>query len=88
MANIAIPQRVPGYAEEALERVRQARRYPILPLTVLIFLLIIPALFAGQLAPHHPTQDSSLSDRLAPRSGRRTAPGSISWALTSWAGTF
>jgi peptide/nickel transport system permease protein len=67
MANVAtIPQRVPGYAGEALERIRQARRYPIVPLAVLLLLLIIPAIFSNQLAPHHPTKDSSLSDRLAP----------------------
>jgi peptide/nickel transport system permease protein len=66
MANVAIPQWVPGYAGEAWEWVKQVRRYPVLPLAVLLVLLVIPAIFSSQLAPHHPTKDSSLSERLAP----------------------
>jgi peptide/nickel transport system permease protein len=44
---------------------RQARRYPLIPLGILIFLLVIPALFASQVAPYDPLK-GSLAKRLTP----------------------
>jgi hypothetical protein len=69
MANIAIPRRLPGYSvAEVWQQITRARRYPLLPLAVLLLLLVIPAAFAGWVAPHDPI-DGSLSNRLLPRSG-------------------
>ena len=34
---------------------REFRRFPIIPMFILVFLLIIPAIFADVLAPHHST---------------------------------
>jgi peptide/nickel transport system permease protein len=44
---------------------RQARRYPLIPLGILTFLLVIPALFAYQIAPYDPLK-GSLAKRLRP----------------------
>jgi peptide/nickel transport system permease protein len=43
----------------------QMKQYPILPVAVLMLLLVIPALFASQVAPHNPVK-GSLSKRLKP----------------------
>ena len=45
--------------------VRQVRRYPVVPLAILTFLLVIPAILAPQVAPYDPLQ-GSLSKRLKP----------------------
>jgi hypothetical protein len=67
MANIAIP--VPGYGVGGVRRaVVRVRRYPVLPLAVLIFLLVIPAIFATQITDtwlHNPLE-GKLSERLTP----------------------
>ena len=44
---------------------RVVRRYPIIPVIVLIIVLIIPAAFAGLIAPHDPFEQD-LRNRLAP----------------------
>jgi peptide/nickel transport system permease protein len=44
---------------------RQARRYPLIPLGLLMFLLVIPAVFAYQIAPYDPLK-GSLAKRLRP----------------------
>ena len=44
---------------------REARRYPILPIVILMVVLIIPAIFADQIAPHDPTS-GNLGKRLTP----------------------
>ena len=44
---------------------REARRYPILPIIILMVVLIIPAIFADQIAPHDPTR-GNLGKRLTP----------------------
>ena len=55
MAVVAIPRRpwdlIPG-APAVSRGLAWARRYPLLPLFVLVFILVIPAIFANQLAPH------------------------------------
>lgn len=67
MANIAIP--VPGYGiGRARQAVAQVRRYPVLPLAVLIFLLVIPAIFATQITDAwlQDPLEGELSERLEP----------------------
>ncbi len=44
---------------------RQLKRYPLVPLTILMLVLIIPAIFADLIAPYDPYQ-SHLRNRLAP----------------------
>jgi peptide/nickel transport system permease protein len=44
---------------------RQARRYPLIPVGLLTFLLVIPAVFAHQIAPYDPLK-GSLAKRLRP----------------------
>lgn len=66
MANVAIPRRLSGYAMPGWKRFQaQARRYPLLPLSILLLVLIIPAIFADFVAPHDPTV-GKLSERLRP----------------------
>jgi peptide/nickel transport system permease protein len=63
---IASASTVPWYAPPKIARaVIQVRRYPALPLAILIFLLLVPAIFAAQVAPHDPLK-GSLSKRLTP----------------------
>ena len=45
--------------------VRAARRYPLIPFIILMVGLVIPALFAQFIAPHHPTR-GQFSERLTP----------------------
>ena len=44
---------------------REARRYPVIPIAILIVVLVIPAIFAPWIAPHDPL-DGNLPDRLIP----------------------
>jgi peptide/nickel transport system permease protein len=56
----------PWYAPPRMAHaVRQARRYPLVPLAMLTFLLVIPAVLAAQVAPHDPLK-GSLAKRLKP----------------------
>src|SRR5215831_1232401 len=62
----AVPTTAPWYAPPRIARAMiQVKRYPALPLAILIFLLLIPAIFASQVAPHDPLK-GSLSKRLKP----------------------
>ena len=67
MANVAIPW--PASAVAAGSRLRRsltwARRYPLLSLAVLLFVLVTPAVFADYVAPHDPFKGNVL-DRLQP----------------------
>ncbi len=67
MANLAVPGRIPGArsVNGVWRALGTARRYPIFPVTILLFVLVLPAIFADWVAPHDPVQ-GSLSDRLAP----------------------
>ena len=57
---------LPWYAPPRVARaMRQARRYPLVPLAMLTFLLVIPAVLAPQVAPHDPLK-GSLAKRLKP----------------------
>lgn len=66
MANIAIPRSLPGSRVLGVRRtLSTARRYPIFPLTILLLVLVIPAIFADWVAPYNP-RIGSLSNRLTP----------------------
>ena len=53
MAAIAVPgRRAWGVVPGLLRGAAKARRYPLLPLAVLLVLLVIPAIFADLIAPH------------------------------------
>src|SRR5215475_5231130 len=57
---------LPWYAPPRVaEAMSQVRRYPLVPLALLTFLLVIPALFAAQVAPYDPLK-GSLAKRLKP----------------------
>jgi len=57
---------LPWYAvPRVADAMAQVTRYPLVPLTLLLLFLVIPAVFAPWVAPHDP-YDGSLSDRLAP----------------------
>ena len=61
-----IPESVAGTtAGEALRAGGPARRFPGIPLFILLFLLVLPGLFAPYLAPHNPIR-GSLRARLKP----------------------
>src|SRR5262245_46623611 len=57
-----LPWYAPPRVAQAMD---QIRRYPLVPLALLTFLLVIPAVFAPQVAPYDPLQ-GSLSKRLKP----------------------
>jgi peptide/nickel transport system permease protein len=55
---------LPWYAPPRMAlALRQLRRYPLVPLTMLTFLLVVPAVLAPQVAPHDPLR-GSLANRL------------------------
>ena len=65
MATVTV-RTLPWYARPRVAHaMRQARRYPLVPLALLTFLLVIPAMFASQVAPHDPLK-GSLAKRLRP----------------------
>ena len=67
MVNVAIPGRAPAVAvgTRARQGLAWMRQYPVLPLIVMLFVLIVPAIFANQIAPHNPREGEVL-DRLQP----------------------
>ncbi|MGI0029329.1 MAG: ABC transporter permease [Nitrososphaera sp.] len=57
---------LPWYAAPRVAHaMRQVRRYPVISLSLLTFLLVIPAVFATQVAPHDPLK-GALAKRLKP----------------------
>lgn len=50
---------------QVAQTARQVKRYPVLSMAVLVLLLVIPTLFAAQIAPYNPVK-GSLSKRLQP----------------------
>ncbi len=62
MAVITIPQQAP---RQVLRLAAQARRYPLVPIFILMLILVIPGIFANQMAPHSPTT-GSVAQRLTP----------------------
>ena len=74
---------LPWYSPPRVKQaMRQARRLPVVPVVLLTFLLVIPALLAPQVAPYDPLK-GSLAKRLKPPSGSRAAPPRIFSAPTS-----
>ncbi len=67
MANIAIPNSIPGQRRTtgAWRALGTVRRYPIFPVAILLIVLVIPAVFANWVAPHDPVV-GKLSNRLVP----------------------
>ena len=67
MANMAVPGSIPGVrtASGIWRALGTARRYPVFPVSILLLVLVIPAVFADWVAPHDPVV-GSLSGRLAP----------------------
>ncbi len=66
MANIALPQQLPEVKASGSWRVvSQVRRLPVVPIVILLVVLVLPAIFADQMAPHDPLK-GSLRDRLQP----------------------
>jgi peptide/nickel transport system permease protein len=57
---------LPWYAAPRIaQAMREVRRYPVVALSILTFLLVIPAVFAPQVAPYDPLK-GSLAKRLRP----------------------
>ncbi len=68
MAEVALPERLsPAVAagRRVGRSIKLVRQYPILPLSVLIIVLVLPAVFATQLAPHDPIVNE-ITERLTP----------------------
>ena len=62
----AVSQPVPWYNPPRIAKaVFQAKRYPVVPVAILVLFLLIPAIFAPLVAPHDPLK-GSLSKRLKP----------------------
>jgi len=62
----AMAPALPWYSPPNIARaVFQAKRYPVVPVAILVFFLLIPAIFAPLVAPHDPLK-GSLSKRLKP----------------------
>jgi peptide/nickel transport system permease protein len=65
MATVTV-RTLPWYAPPRVaQTLRQAKRYPLVPISILAIVLIIPALFASQIAPYDPLK-GSLAKRLQP----------------------
>ena len=66
MANIALARRLPLPRVAVMRRSLGAvRRYPLIPITIMLVVLVLPAIFANWGAPHNP-RIGSLSNRLVP----------------------
>ena len=77
---IAVPSQTPWYVASlrALRSVFQIRRFPGVALLIIVFLLVIPGLFAEWIAPHDPIK-GALSLRLKPPMWQKG--GSIDYPL-------
>ena len=77
---MAIPQRVPWYMAplRLLRAIFQVRQFPGMAMAILVFLLVIPGIFAEWIAPHDPIK-GSLALRLKPPMWEKG--GSITYPL-------
>ena len=64
---ITAPVRKPTWysPSSVVNFLREARRFPLIPLAVIVVVLVIPAFFSAYVAPHHPTR-GEFSERLTP----------------------
>ena len=63
--NLVIRER-PWYSPPKLKQfLAESRRYPVIPITVIMLLLVVPAIGANWIAPHDP-YDGDLNERLLP----------------------
>jgi peptide/nickel transport system permease protein len=61
-----IPEKLPWYAGPSLAKTfKSLRKYPIIPMAVLLLVLVLPAIFADFVAPYDPLE-GQLSARLSP----------------------
>ena len=58
-------QTTSGYLRKAVGIFGAVRRYPLIPLAIVLIVMVIPAIFAPLIAPHPPTR-GILTERLAP----------------------
>ena len=66
MPQLTTTRTLPWYAVPwVIDGWRKLKRYPLIPLAMLVFVLVIPAIFAPLVAPHDPGM-GSLSHRLTP----------------------
>lgn len=66
MPQLTTTRTLPWYAAPwIIDSWHKARRYPLIPIALLLLLLVIPAMFAPLVAPHDPHM-GSLSNRLTP----------------------
>ena len=66
MAEILISRERPWYSPPKLKQaLAEVRRYPVIPITVILLLLVVPAIGANWIAPHDP-YDGDLNERLLP----------------------
>ena len=67
--SLPTPAQAQPQSSKAVRIFREVRRYPLVPILILIVILIIPAIFAPWIAPYHPIDDGSLPNRLSRRVG-------------------
>ena len=66
MENVSIRWRIRNFGTGNRRLFAHVRRYPLLPIFVLLFVLVLPAIFADQVAPHDPIEGSLRNQLLPP----------------------
>lgn len=69
MAEVSVTQSLPEQRSRVLALLQQVRRYPLIPIAILLIFLVIPAIFADWVAPYDPVDGGSLKERLLPPVG-------------------
>ena len=64
-AEVLVLKRAWYSPRKVLKLVSEARRYPVLPILVIMLLLVVPAIGADWVAPHSP-KEGGLKERLLP----------------------
>ena len=87
MAEVVLPELLsPARAagRQVRRSIRWVRQYPILPLAVLIFVLVLPAIFASQLAPHDPIKTNITEAKVPPFWVGEKVVGGLTQPPGSW----